>query len=362
MDILIDLTSLSYHITGIERYALCISEEMLKMDTVNHYKLVFRDEVYPCFNQYIDNNRIKAYILHGNNKKIFALFIKPAELRKIQADCYMFFAGRSPILFRKEKIYCTIHDLVCWDYPETQRTLQRLYSRIANRNAAKVSEIIFTVSNFSKKRIHELLRVQNDKIVVTYNGISDSFQMAHSKSFEQIKEKYNLPDKYIMNLSTIEPRKNLPFLLKCFDSVSDQVDYDIVLVGRKGWKMDELLESIASNKRVHLTGFVEDDEVVEIYKHAMCFVFPSVYEGFGIPPIEALSMGTPVISSDSSCLKEVLRNQAVFFKSNDMEDLKSLLLSLPEMSCSMPRQLDSYQKEHFSFQHSAQIILSTITQ
>ena len=240
--------------------------------------------------------------------------------------------------------------------------MQRLYSRIANRNAARVSEKIFTVSDFSKSRIHELLRVQKDRIVVTYNGISESFNTDHLKTFAEIKKKYNLPDRYIMNLSTIEPRKNLPFLLECFDSISEEVDYDIVLVGRKGWKMDELLNSISSNERVHLTGFVEDDEVVEIYKHAMCFVFPSVYEGFGIPPIEALAMGTPVISSDSSCLKEVLRDQAVFFKNNDTEELKKLLLKLPEMSRSMPRQLDSYQKEHFSFQHSAQIILSTIMQ
>ena len=362
LEILIDLTCLSYRVTGLERYAMCISEEMIKNDKINRYKLVFRDNTYPLFEQYVDNDRVKSYILHGDHKQFFNLITRPLELKKIDADCYLFFAGRNPLLFSKKKIYNTIHDLVCWDYPETQRTLQRMYSRIANRYAARISEKIFTVSAFSKSRIHQLLNVPNDNIVVTYNGISDSFNQCNKKSYDEIKAKYNLPDQFIMNLSTIEPRKNLSLLLKCFDSISDRVDYDIVLVGRKGWKIDELLNEIRANSRIHITGYVEDDEVAEIYKHAMCFVFPSLYEGFGIPPIEALSMGTPVISSDSSCMKEVLRDQAVFFKNNDEEELKALLLKLPEMYLTMPRKLDDYQIDNFNYRKSAQKVLSTISQ
>lgn len=356
----IDLTCLSYHLSGIERYALCITEEMLKQDKDNEYILVFRNEVYSELNPFIDGKHVRSIILRGNQKQLFQLFILPRKLKRIKADHYLFFANRNPLFFRKGEIFNTIHDLVCWDHPETTRLFQRIYSRIANRNAARVSKHIFTVSEYSKQRIHQILNFPLEKITVTYNGISDSLKKESNVPFETIKEKYHLPDKYIMNLSTLEPRKNLPLLLKCFDEISDKVDYDLVLVGRKGWKIEEFLQSIRSNNRIHVTGFVEDKEVIQIYKHALCFVFTSIYEGFGIPPIEALSLGTPVLSSDAASLPEVLRNQATFFVSNNKESLTNRLLCIEEEAKIMPRELDEYQRNNYDFTTSAKRVLKVI--
>ena len=235
-----------------------------------------------------------------------------------------------------------------------------MYSRFSNRNAVRVSDHIFTVSEFSKKRIHTLLKYPLEKITVTYNGISDSFKTNEIPAFDSIKQKYNLPDKYIMNLSTLEPRKNLPLLLSSYDEISDIVDYDVVLVGRKGWKIDELLKGYKSNKRIHITGFVDDQEVIQIYKHAICFVFTSVYEGFGIPPVEALFLGTPVLSSDAASLPEVLRGQAVFFESNSKEALVGKLKTIEEDSKNMPKELDKYQSELFRFDTSSKVILDVL--
>lgn len=361
MIILIDLTCLSYHMTGIERYALCITKEMIIQDHKNKYILLFRDEVFHELKPFVDRKKIIAKIIYGNHKQVFNLFVLPCELKKIKADAYLFFASRNPLLFRRKGIYCTIHDLVCWDYPETTRRLQRLYSKIANKNAARVAEHIFTVSEFSRGRINKLLNIPLDRITVTYNGISDSLSKENYANYEIVRKKYNLPEKYIMNLSTLEPRKNLPLLLKCFDQISDQVDYDIVLVGRKGWKIDEFLQGIKSNERVHITGFVEDREVIQIYKHTLCFVFTSVYEGFGIPPIEALYFGTPVLSSDAAALPEVLRNKANYFESMNEEDLKRKLLTIEKDSKVMPRELDDFQKSMFQFSVSAKRIIKVLS-
>lgn len=361
MTILIDLTCLSFHLSGVERYALCISEELLKMDTENKYILVFRNEVYPSFVKFIDNERVRSVVLHGEKKQVFLLFRLPKALNRIKADCYLFLASKSPVLFRGKKIYNTIHDLVAWDYPQTMRSLQKVNSKVLNRNASIVSERIFTVSEFSKGRIHSILHYPKEKILVAYSAVSNSLSSENKHPFEEVKAKYALPDKYIMNLSTLEPRKNLELLLRCYDQVADEVDYDVVLIGRKGWKIDEMLESIKANRRVHVTGFVDDEDVVSIYQHAMCFVFPSVYEGFGLPPIEALSLGTPVLSSDAASLPEVLRDQADYFENNDEEALCKKLRELDGRVDSMPHTLDSFQRERFSFQKSASIILAAMT-
>lgn len=356
----IDLTCLSYHLSGIERYALCISKEIITQDKNNDYILVFRKEVFPELKFLVDEKRVKSVVLKGEQKQLFQLLILPWELRKIKADNYLFFANRNPLLFRKGNIFNTIHDLVCWDYPVTMRSLQKVYSRIANKNAAHVSAHLFTVSEFSKTRINKILKYPLDKITVTYNGISENLKGESKTSFREVQSKYNLPDKYIMNLSTLEPRKNLPLLLKAFDEVADEVDYDLVLVGRKGWKIDDMLQSIRSNDRIHITGFVEDDEVKQIYKHALCFVFTSMYEGFGIPPLEALSLGTPVLSSDAASLPEVLRNQAYYFPNNDVDALKSKLLSMNIDVENMPKEMDEYQKQNFQFSVSADKILKVL--
>ena len=355
----IDLTSLSYHITGIERFALCITEEMLRADKNNEYVLFFRNEIYPTFRPYIDNKRVQARVLHGNKKLLFFQITMPIELYKIKADNYLFFAFPSPILFFNKNVYNTIHDMGRWDCPET-KGVHLFYFKTTESIALKKAKHIFTVSIFSKERISKLMNISLDKITVVYNGIADTLSKESDIDFEILKEKYKLPQKYIMFLSTLQPRKNLKLLLEAYSEVMNSVDYDLVLIGRVGWNVDDLINKYNLNGRITFTGFVDDADVAGIYKNAMCFVFPTLYEGFGIPPVEALGMGCPVISSDSSCMKEVLRNQAVYFENNNKEELKKLLIKLSDEVLSMPRQLDDFQKTNYSYKVSAKKILSIL--
>lgn len=360
MKIVIDLTSLSYHMTGIERYAACMTEEMIKIDSKNEYILIFRDEIYHKFINFVDNSRIKAVVLYGNNKVLFLQFILPIRLYKIKADKYIFFAFTSPILFRKKGIINTIHDMGAWDSSDSMTTLQKLYWRTTYRISASASEQIITVSNFSRGRISDILDYPINKINVIYSAVYEDVIKDYGYAFADVQKKYNLPNKYIMTLSTLEPRKNLELLLKAFTNIQDNVNYDLVLVGRKGWKMDELLDKYNTKERIYITGFVDDEYVSLIYKNAMCFVFPSLYEGFGLPPVEALSLGTPVIACDAASIPEVLMNQAIFFKSNDQHELEKLLANLEHDVEFMPHELDEFQKKNYSFNVSAQKILAVI--
>ena len=145
MKIVIDLTSLSYHMTGIERYASCITEKMLEIDHLNEYVLVFRNEIYPIFKKFIDHKRVDSLILYGNVKIFFLQIILPLHLYQLKANRYVFFAFTSPLLFRKKGIYNTIHDMGAWDSADSMTYFQKLYWRITYKVSATASEKIITV-------------------------------------------------------------------------------------------------------------------------------------------------------------------------------------------------------------------------
>lgn len=361
MVIAIDLTSLSYHMTGIERYALCVTEQMLAKDHTNRYILIFRNEIYHSLSRFLISPKIKAAIIKGNNKLLLYQFTLVIQLYRIKADKYIFFAFTSPIFFRKKGIYNTIHDMGAWDSPFSMKFLQMIYFRLTTRLSAINSEGIITVSNFSKKRISEILNINEAKIQVIYSALSESLITESHISINDIRKKYNLPEKYIMSLSTLEPRKNLELLLKAFTEVKNKVDYDLVLVGRTGWKMKEILAKYHMDSKIHLTGFVEDNEVSVLYKNTLCFIFPSLYEGFGLPPIEALALGAPVLASNAASIPEILMEQAQYFESNNLKSLENALMNLSSNVSSMWRCLNDFQKENYRFEKSAEKVINYIT-
>ncbi len=360
MRIAIDLTSLSYHLTGIERYAMCITDKMLDLDKENTYVLVFRNEITPLFTDRIDGARVKAVVLHGENKLVFLQITLLRALNKIHADRYVFFAFPGPILFRRKGIINTIHDMGAWDLSEAMTSLSRIYFKISYRHAARVSERIITVSEFSKGRIVEILGVPKNKVCVIYSAVYDRILIEDEVPFAAIKERYELPDRYILALSTLEPRKNIRMLLEAFEDVANRVNYSLVLVGRKGWKIDEVLKTYTAKERICMTGFVEDEHLPAIYKNAMCFVFPSLYEGFGLPPVESLALGTPVVSSDAASLPEVLMDRAVYFRNDSREELEAIMRNLQERLPQMPHELNETQKKVYRFEYAAEEVLSIL--
>ena len=241
------------------------------------------------------------------------------------------------------------------------KLFQKLYWRATIRVAAQVSEGIVTVSNFSKRRIAAILKYPSEKISVIYSAVCGEIMNNSEITFDQVKKEYHLPDKYIMTLSTLEPRKNMKILLEAYSEIRSRADFHLVLVGRNGWMMDEILKKFDSDDYIHVTGFVKDEHVSLIYKHAICFIFPSLYEGFGLPPVEALAMGTPVIASDAASIPEILMERATYFKSNDKNELKQLLLKLCGVSDEMPHHLNTFQRENYNFRRSAEKMLELIS-
>lgn len=328
MKILIDLTSLADNFSGIERFALSITQELVK-DANNQYILIFKNKIHEAFKEEMPN--VEKYVIRSNHKLIAAQIKLPIELTRHKADIYFFPAFTAPFFFFSRKSVSTIHDLGCWDCPSANKKIMDLYFQILNKKAAANSKYIVTVSNFSKDRIEKILHVNKDNIFVIYNGISDYFRDKTSiKPFNEITEKYKLPNEYILCLSTVEPRKNMRLLIDAYSDMysEGELSTDLVLAGRKGWLVDDILSGITDEvlEHIHFTGFIDDQDLPSIYHYAQLFVFPSLYEGFGIPPLEAMASGTIVLSSDATSMPEVCGDAALYFKNNDKEDLRDKIL------------------------------------
>lgn len=326
MRILIDLTSLADNFSGIERYAASLSLEMIQ-DASTNFILIFKDKVHPWFETIKHRRNVQMLVLPGCNKLVFNQLRLPNAIRKIKADYYLFLAFPVPVLLFKKNIVSTIHDICCWDCPETMKGLSKWYFRISHRVALLKCKSIITISEFSKQRIIERLKYDKDNIWLIYCGVDEKFvnYVESEEKGEMIREKYNLPTEYILTLSTLEPRKNLTLLLDVYARLiaEGKTLPPLVLAGRKGWKMDNLLENYSQEvkDRLIFTGFIEDEDLPAVYGHAFLFVFPSIYEGFGMPPLEAMACGTQVLASDGTSLPEVLGNAANYFSNDDRESL-----------------------------------------
>lgn len=337
MIILIDLTSLADNFSGIERFALSITKELVSdREIKNKYILVFKNNVHPEFNDISEH--VETLVINGRNKLIFNQFLLPLKLFGIRADYYFFPSFPAPFFFFRKNAITTIHDMGMWDSPSNNKAYMIWYFKIMYWKAALGNKRIITVSEFSKSRIKTILKKKFEQINVIYNGLSDCFTKFEYDDGEnnRVIKSLKLPKTYILCLSTIEPRKNMRLLLEAYDELlrEKRIDIDLVLAGRKGWAVDNLLNGISNYtlKRVVFTGFIDDDQLPYVYRNAKLFVFPSVYEGFGIPPLEAMSMGVPVISSNTSSLPEILGDAAIYFKSRDKEDLKQKILQVLAMS------------------------------
>ncbi len=148
---------------------------------------------------------------------------------------------------------------------------------------------------------------------------------------QAVREKLNLPDRFILFLGTLEPRKNLPALLRAYESIAGRITQDIVLAGRMGWDSKILMQFLKNSdirERIHLTGFVDDEYLASILSMADIVAYPALYEGFGLPVVEAMACGTPVLTSSVSSLPEAAGGAAVLADPESVEDMASKLLKM----------------------------------
>ncbi|GJM61999.1 glycosyltransferase family 1 protein [Persicobacter diffluens] len=216
-------------------------------------------------------------------------------------------------------IFVTIHDVFHLDNPDLFSKVKYWYAKLLYWNAVKKATHIFTVSEFSKERLIYHFPQAKGKITTVYNGVNVSaFQSAtplESSDFERL----SIPDKYLLFVGNVKPHKNLKGLLEAYALLPEAIKatYPLVIVGKKdgfltGDDILPVIEKLGLMSNIHFTGYVADEDLYRIYKSAHLFVFPSLYEGFGLPPMEALASGVPAVVSDIPVLREVYGDHVLY--------------------------------------------------
>ncbi|WP_272819269.1 glycosyltransferase family 4 protein [Scytonema hofmannii] len=271
-----------------------------------------------------------------------ASLYKPISLRSLaEADIYHSPFEPIPDEIRKaatqlEK-FLTVHDLIPIIHPEffdlqDKDTVEKAISSLDPESW------VFCVSQSTKDDLCNYSSIIDPaRVFVTHLAASKLFYPCFdSQEIELICSKYNIPNSpYILSLSTLEPRKNIDHTIRCFLQLIQQekiLDLNLVLVGAKGWKYDKIFAEISSDPilkdRVITTGYVADEDLAAVYSGAIAFVYPSFYEGFGLPPLEAMQCGVPVITSNTSSLPEVVGDAGIMLDPKDSDGLCQSLFEL----------------------------------
>jgi glycosyltransferase involved in cell wall biosynthesis len=249
------------------------------------------------------------------------------------SDLTHFFDFVVPFGVRGKKIL-TVHDMSFFAYPKETRLRTKLLLKIYIKMSCKRADKIVTVSEFSKKEIIKYLNISPDKIHVVPNGVNTEkyFPIKNNDSIKSVKEKYSINNKYFLYLGTLEPRKNIVRLLEAYKKLKTSEDIpDLILAGKKGWLYRDIFECIHRlklEKSVIYIGYLSDDDIVPIICGAIAFLFPSLYEGFGMPPLEAMACGTPVLTSNVSSLPEIVGDAALLVDPQNVDDIYEKLKML----------------------------------
>ncbi len=227
--------------------------------------------------------------------------------------------------FKRTKTVFTLHDLIFKFFPQYHLPRNRIYLNLAMPLFLKRADAIICVSDHTKRDAIKTYGVPEEKIRVIHEGIHPRFKrVVDVKALQQAKERYRLPEKFILAVGTVEPRKNLVILFQAFKALCEQdptLAQEVIVVGKQGWLHEDTYRAVHElglTGRVRFLTSVEDDDLIAIYSLAQVLAFPSVYEGFGFPPLEAMACGTAVVSSNAACMPEMLAADALLIPPLDI--------------------------------------------
>ncbi|TKJ29831.1 MAG: glycosyl transferase family 1 [Chloroflexi bacterium B3_Chlor] len=267
---------------------------------------------------------------------------------------------------RQAKRVVTIHDLSYLRYPEGAEAKLRRYLNSAVPRAVRRADLVLADSRSTKNDIIELLGAPSGKVEVLYPGVDEIFRVVEDdKVLSEVSSSYGLDFPFIFTVGTVEPRKNLILLLDAYAVLREASDvpHKLVVAGGKGWLYEGVfrrVEELSLDEDVIFLGFVADENLPALYSLADVFVFPSLYEGFGLPPLEAMACGTPVITSGSSSLPEVVDEGGLMVPANDPDVLAETIrrvLNDPGLREDLAKRGVS-QARKFSWQAAARRLLT----
>ena len=272
------------------------------------------------------HKKIPYYSYEGIKNKVFWSFF-PFKINKFfedKVDIYHCFYTNIPSKI-SSKLIITVHDIIPILYPELcpNKIDKEKYLNDLKKKCLKAN-LIITVSEYSKQDIINYLGIEASKIRIVPPGIDlKNYDLVEEKEISRVKEKYDLNDKFILFLGALEPKKNIINIIKGFERANLK-NIKLVIAGGKGWKYEEIFETYKNSsykKNIQMLDYIAEEDKIALYKGAELFIFPSLYEGFGMPVLEAMASGIPVITSNISSLPEVAGKAAILVNPYDIVEI-----------------------------------------
>lgn len=318
---------------GIGNYVYNLIRELVKQNDQYDIDIYINESVRE---QFQDSKRIKFIIRGPYNGSMQRIVDEQTAMPYIYSsadyDFIHFLDYHTPFVKINKPFIVNIYDLSFYRYPEVFTTGSRLIKKIITPLSLCRASKVVALSKFTKDEImHYFPEVNTDKIHVIHPGVS--YKSSSGRSFEKIKEvlkKYGIEDNYILYVGTLEPRKNIMSLVKSMKEIWTETDISskLVIAGKKGWLYQEVFDEVLKNgveDKVIFTGYVSDEHLPYIYSGADMFIYPSIYEGFGLPPVEAMACGIPVITSNCSSLPEAVEDAALLVDPYKVSDIKDAI-------------------------------------
>jgi len=338
MKISIDLTSIPNQKTGVGKYAMALIKALGKFDNENYYWIFVKRNQAEDFNPKKKNFHIVlcSNILQSKILRIlWEQFILPLYIKRLKIDLLHSIHYTIP-LFAGCKVVVTFHDMTFFLYPKKHIFIKRIFFKLFIYISSWRANRLIAVSESTKKDIIKFLGASN-KIDVVYEAVDSKYYPFKNESMtSMIMRKYGIFNKFILYVGTLEPRKNIVRLIQAYYNliIKNNLTHQLVIVGKKGWYYQEIfniankLNLNKNEQKIIFAGYVPEKELPFLYNAADLFLYPSLYEGFGIPPLEALACGVPVISSNVSSLPEVVGDAGMLIDPYNIQDIYQALHKL----------------------------------
>lgn len=336
----IDIRNIGKKRTGDEAVFFNLVKNLAKIDSQNKY-LLFTDIINTTILRSIvvklkieNKNNFEIIPLKCPNKFVWNIWTLPNYLRKNPADIYLtqyitpFFVSKSI------KIMAIVHDISFNFYPGFIKKTDLFFLKILIPLSLKRADKIIGVSRFTAEEIKKYYDIGENKVAWIHNAVSKDFlcQDTSPEKIFSVKKKYNLPNDYILYIGTLQPRKNIPVLIKAFAKIKNEIGAKLVIAGGRGHNSDPRIDKIVFKLNlkndVFFPGFIDEEDKAALMKGARIFCFPSLYEGFGIPILEAMSVGAPVIASDIPPHREIAGDAVRFFNPERPDELADQIQKL----------------------------------
>lgn len=345
--------------TGVENYTINLLSRLLPLDKSKKYKLFYNGFKKPKLDYpWLKSSNIKIKILRFPNRifDLFLRFLKFPKIDKVLKGVDVFLSPHfllTPVS-SSVKTIIVFYDLSFVRFPEFFSLPKLLWHKfVYPKYQAQKADLIVAISESTKRDLINLYGINPEKIKVIYPGIENGFKPIdkNNPQLSRVKEKYRLPNNFILYFGTIEPRKNILGLIKAFERIKeaknlpllqiqwqgfegvvkkeeeknvDFSDLKLVIAGSKGWLYKDVFKKAKESrfsKDINFIGFIDEEDKPYLYNLADVFVYPSFFEGFGLPPLDAMACGVPTIVSNNSSLPEVVGNGAITVDANNIDEL-----------------------------------------